>query len=216
MQKLVFSLFFLPFLLSACQLSALTASLIEIPPGEVLYQDDFSDPSSGWEIYSNSEIGTMDYFDGFYRLHVLGDHQLLSTGPGLDFTDLHLEADLIKVVGSSDDLFGLVCRAIDPQNYYFFIVSSDGYYGIGRMEAGEQMLLSSPGMLPSEVIRQGKTKNHLQVDCIAERLTLSVNGQELASVADNELTKGDAGILAGTLADSENVVLFDNFSVTKP
>jgi hypothetical protein len=203
-------------LLSACQLSSLTSSFFKTPAGAVLYQDDFSDPSSGWENYYDGEIGTMDYFDGFYRIQVLGDHQMLSTGPGLNFDNTRLDADMIKVVGQSDDMFGVVCRAADPENYYFFVISSDGYYGIGKVIAGEQAMLDSPGLLPSEIISQGKTKNHLRADCIAEQLVLSVNGQELASVDDFDLTSGDVGILAATLMDTENVVLFDNFSVTNP
>jgi hypothetical protein len=43
-----------------------------------------------------------------------------------------------------------------------------------------------------------------------------VNGQVLARAQDADLARGDVGVLAGTLMDSENVVLFDNFSVTKP
>jgi len=58
--------------------------------------------------------------------------------------------------------------------------------------------------------------NHLRADCIAEKLVLSVNGQELSRVEDYEIKSGDVGVLAGTMMDSENVVLFDNYSVTNP
>ncbi len=158
----------------------------------------------------------MDYFDTFFRIHVLGEYQMLSTGPGLNFSDVQLEADMIKVVGPSSDLFGLVCRALDPENYYFFVISSDGYYGIGKVIDGAQSMLGSQGMLPSELISQGKTKNHLRADCIGEKLVLTVNGHELTGVEDFDLESGDVGILAGTLQDAENVVLFDNFSVINP
>ncbi len=216
MVRIIFLVISQALLLSACQLSSLTSSFFETPSGTVLFQDDFSDSSSGWENYYDSARGTMDYFDGFFRIQVLGEYQMLSKGPGLNFTDVHLEADMIKVIGLSDDMFGLVCRAMDPENYYFFVISSDGYYGIGKMIDGEQSILNSPGMLPSEIISQGKTKNHLGADCIAERLALSVNGRELASAVDFDLSMGDVGDLAGTLMDTDNVVLFDNFSVTNP
>lgn len=209
-------IFFQGVLFSACQVSFLTSNFFETPSGAVLYQDDFSDPYSGWENVDDNEKGTMDYFDTFFRIQVLGDHQMLSTSPGLKFTDVQIDADMIKVVGSSDDLFGLICRAADQMNYYFFVISSDGYYGIGKMIDGVQSMIGSQGMLPSEMISQGKTKNHLRVHCIGEQLVLAVNGQELISVEDSDLQSGDVGILAGTLNDLENVVLFDNFSVIKP
>jgi len=200
-------------LLSACQVPA---TFFESPPGAVLYQDDFSDPSSGWKNFNDPEKGTMDYFDTFYRVHVLGEYQMLSTSPGLEFTDVKLEADMLKVVGASDDMFGLVCRVADPENYYFFVISSDGYYGIGKVIDGNQSMLGSQGMLPSEIIFQGTVKNHLRADCVEEKLILSVNGQELISIEDHELERGDVGILAATMQNAENVVLFDNFSVIKP
>jgi hypothetical protein len=82
--------------------------------------------------------------------------------------------------------------------------------------AGVQSILGTQGMMPSEIISQGKNKNHLRADCIGDKLILSVNGQELQSVIDNDLDHGDVGILAGTLQDPENVVLFDNFQAINP
>lgn len=216
MLKIIFLITTVIIIQSACQLPSLAASFYETPSGAVLFQDDFSDPSSGWEIYNHPENGTVDYFDSFLRIHVLGEYQMLSTGTGLNFSDVQIEADMIKVVGTSDDMFGLVCRAQDAENYYFFVISSDGYYGIGKVIAGVQSMLGSQGMLPSEIISQGKTINHLRADCIAENLVLTVNGQELTTEVDYDLENGDIGILAGTMQDAENVVLFDNFSAIKP
>ena len=82
--------------LIACQLSSITSDFFETPSGAVLFQDDFSNNSSGWEIQSSEQFGTMDYFDGYYRIQVLGDYNLLWSGPGLTFTNVRLEADMIK------------------------------------------------------------------------------------------------------------------------
>lgn len=202
--------------LIACQLSSLSSDFFETPSEAVLFQDDFSNTSSGWEIQSIEQFGTMDYFDGYYRIQVLGNHNLLWAGPGLSFSDVRLEADMIKVIGTSDDLFGLVCRAKDKDNYYFFIISSDGYYGIGKMINGVQTMIGAKGMHPNEIISQGKTINHLRADCIAEDLKFSINGQLVTRVKDFDLTGGDVGLLAGNLDTDENVILFDNFSVIKP
>jgi hypothetical protein len=190
--------------------------IFESPSGAVLYQDDFSDSSSGWENFHDPEKGTMDYFDSFYRVQVLGEYQMLTTGPGLKFTDVKLASDMLKVVGSTNDMFGLVCRMEDQQNFYFFVISSDGYYGIGKVIDGVQSMLGSTGMVPSEIISMGMAKNHLQADCIGKNLILSINGQELVSTEDVEISAGDVGIIVGTMQDSENVVLFDNFSVINP
>lgn len=202
-------------ILSACQVSSLSSRFFELSSGEVIFQDDFSNPNSGWVNLTN-DSGTLDYFDGYYRVEVQGDHQMLWTGPGMNFSDVRLEADSIKVIGSPDDIYGVVCRGADQDNFYFFVISSDGYYGVGKMINGIQSLIDLPGMLPSEVISQDKAKNHLRADCVADRLDFYVNGQRLASVKDSELTKGDVGVIAGNLENTQTVVLFDNFSVLSP
>jgi hypothetical protein len=200
----------------ACQLSSLTTELFETPSGAVLFQDDFSDDSSGWKNQSDEQFGTVDYFDGYYRIEVQGDHNMIWSGPGLTLTDVRIEADMIKVIGTPDDLFGLVCRAEDKENYYFFVISSDGYYGIGKTIDGVQSLINADGMKPSELISQGKSINHLRSDCIEDRLELFINGQLVAQVVDGDLSRGDIGLLAGNLAAQENVVLFDNLSTRNP
>ncbi len=207
---------FLSLISLACQLTSLTTELFETPSGAVLFQDDFSNASSGWENQSDEQFGTVDYFDGYYRIEVQGDHNMIWAGPGLNLTDVRLEADMIKVIGSSDDLFGLVCRAKNKENYYFFVISSDGYYGIGKTIDGVQSLINAEGMKPSEIISQGKSINHLRVDCIADQQELYINGQLVAQVSDSDLPHGDIGLLAGNLAAQENVVLFDNLSTIKP
>ena len=203
-------------ILSACEVSSLSSRFFEISSGEVIFQDDFSNPNSGWVNLTNEDYGILDYFDGYYRVEVQGDHQMLWTGPGMNFSDVRLEADSIKVIGSPDDIYGVVCRGADQDNFYFFIISSDGYYGVGKMINGIQSLIDLPGMLPSETITQDKAKNHLRADCIADRLDFYVNGHKLTSVKDSELTSGDVGVIAGNLENAQTVVLFDNFSVLNP
>ena len=203
-------------ILNACQVSSLSSRFFELSSGEVIFQDDFSNPNSGWVNLTNENYGILDYFDGYYRVEVQGDHQMLWTGPGMNFSDVRLEADSIKVIGSPDDFYGVVCRGADQDNFYFFVISSDGYYGVGKMINGIQSLIDLPGMLPSEVISQDKAKNHLRADCVADHLDFYVNGQRLASVKDSELTKGDVGVIAGNLENTQTVVLFDNFSVLSP
>lgn len=202
--------------LVACQTNPLTAQFFEVTSGEVLYQDDFTDPGSGWEESLDDSTRILDYFEGYYRIQIQGDHQLIWTGPPMQFDDVQLESDMIKVVGSEDDTFGLVCRAQDPDNYYFFVISSDGYYGIGKSIEGVQELISGPGMLPADEVLQGIANNHLRADCIGENLALSINGQRISSVTDSQYVRGRVGILVGTLEAQENVVLFDNFSVLNP
>jgi hypothetical protein len=111
---------------------------------------------------------------------------------------------------------GLICRMQDAANFYYFVISNDGYYGIGKVKAGQWSLLETPQMRPSSAILTGGQKNHLRADCVADLFILYVNGQPVGSAEDKDFASGDVGILAGSF-DSPGVdVYFDNFVVYKP
>jgi hypothetical protein len=203
-------------LLLACQASIHPASWFPYPSGSVLYQDDFTDPSTDWERAPDLLGGSLDYTGGVYRVWVSTPGYLLWSGPEIKFGDVRIEVDAIPVSGEGDDDFGIVCRATNQDNFYFLVISSDGYYGIGKMKDGVPGLIGMKEMPPSEYILKSQALNHLRADCIGDRLELYVNSQLLASVEDSDFRRGRVGVLAGTLAAGSTDVAFDNFSVLAP
>jgi hypothetical protein len=199
-----------------CQRSVLPYQWLASPSGAVLFQDDFSDPTSGWDRIASDNGIHMDYSQGAYRIQIDGDHRTAWSNPGLEFIDVNVETATRWVDGNGEDDFGLVCRGMDQNNFYFFSISSDGYYGIGKVKDGTLKLLNSQAMMPSEHISQSQDTNHLQAACIGDRLSLTVNGVLLAEVRDADFQRGAVGLIAGTLDEGFTVVDFDNFSVTAP
>ena len=184
-------------------------------PGRILFRDDFSDPASGWNRVTAAN-GETDYADGAYRIFVNEPNMDIWAKPGLDFNDVHIEVDALKVGGDRNNRFGIICRVVEPNTFYTFIVSSDGYYGIGKIKGQEYKLIGMDALQPSDVILKGSALNHIRADCVGNRLTLHVNGHKLAEVEDNDLTSGDVGLIAGTYDTSGTDVRFDNFVVYQP
>lgn len=184
-------------------------------PGNVLFQDDFSDPTSGWDRVS-VEDGITDYYEGVYRIFVNTINTDVWSNPKLDFSDTRIEVEMTKVGGSDNNDYGVLCRYQDVDNFYFFMISSDGYYGIGKVSDGVQALIGMEAMLPSEVIRQGDATNRLRADCIGSKLSLYVNGEFLVQHEDSDLQSGDVGLIAGTIDAPGTDIHFDNFKVLKP
>lgn len=211
---------FIPFVLaltlSACQGLPLNVYSFDVSSGDVLFQDDFSDPASGWKRIADESIGVLDYTDGSYGIVIAAPYQMLWASPQLEFEDVRVEVDVTNLNEPRDDDFGVVCRAKDKDNFYFAVISSDGYYGIGKVKNGVQRLVDIPAMLPSEDIKQGTAVNHLRVDCIAEEISLWVNNVLLHTVVEEDFRSGDVGLLAGTFDKPGTRVLFDNFTVIKP
>jgi hypothetical protein len=198
----------------ACQF-AVAKGLIPSQSGKVLFQDDFSDPSSGWNRVTTTK-GQTDYADGVYRIFVNEPNLDIWSKPGRDFKDVRIEVDALKVGGERDNRFGIICRAVAVDSFYTFIVSSDGYYGIGKINGQDYHLIGMDALQPSKAIRLGSALNSLRADCIADRLTLYVNGEKLVEVRDDEYASGDVGLIAGAYQSAGTDIRFDNFIVYQP
>ena len=182
-------------------------------PGDILYQEQFEDNTTGWARISNDN-GIMDYDGGGYRILVRQPKLNVWSTSEKDFGDVRLEADVIKLHGPDENRMGLICR-YQSGDYYFFVISNDGYYVIGKFIGGLTLLLGQSEMQASEAIQLG-TMNHLRADCVGNKLTFYINFTEVASATDTDFPSGDVGLLAGAFTESGVDVLFDNFVVLQP
>jgi len=209
--------------LAACGTSARPANTPTAVPTaalqanlSILFQDDFSNPKSGWDTEHEKEA-VIEYKDSMYRMWLNYPHTIMWANPHLDFTDVRVEVSATKTGGTDNNQFGLICRYQDEDNFYFFIISSDGYYGIGKSKDGKQTLLTGHGnMKYSRAINRGHSTNRLRADCVGPSLAFYVNGQRLAQVNDADFAKGDVGLLIGTFTEPQTEVYYDNFVVYQP
>jgi hypothetical protein len=184
-------------------------------PGEILFEDDFSDPSSGWTTW-NGDGSAVDYNNGGLRFYINQlDFEYWSLTPG-DYQDVRIEVLATKLTGLDENHFGIICRYVNRDNYYSFLISSDGYYGIMKVKEGNYALITSTQMQYSDIIQKGSITNDLQAECIGENLVLTVNGQKLAVAQDGDFRKGSAGLIVGTYQSPGVDILFDDFAIYQP
>ena len=208
-----FALLLLVWFLSSCSASAQTPVIPAAKPGDLLYEEEFDKNTTGWDRIAN-EHGIMDYDGGGYRMLVKqSDFNLWST-PNKNFGDVRVEADVFRLNGPDENRTGLMCR-YQNGDYYFFIISNDGYYAVGKFIGGQTLLLSQTAMQPSEFI-QHQAVNHLRADCVGNTLTFYINYNQVASVQDGDFRNGDVGLLAGAFSQPDVDVLFDHFVVMQP
>jgi hypothetical protein len=199
--------------LVACKSSLITE--LAARSGEKLFWDDFTDQSGNWPQLSDS-YGSMGYTNGAYHIAIQKAGYELWAFSGHAYGDVRVEANAARVAGPVQNLFGVICRARDNDNYYFFVISSDSYYAIGKIKnnhlslVGQKMMSYSPDIVP------GNGPNHLRFDCVGQTLTGYVNGQAVAITNDTDFSDGDAGLLVGSLDTAGVDISFDKFMVTKP
>jgi hypothetical protein len=207
------SLLCLAGLLAACKSSYLTD--LAARPGDRLFWDDFSDQMNAWPSLSDS-TGAMGYSEHAYRIVVSAANYELWALSGHVYGNVRIEADATRLAGPEQNQFGLICRAVDHDNFYFFLISSDGYFAVGKVIDDKPTLLGQKMMSYTPGIATGNVPNHLRFDCIGQTLTAYVNGHAVAMVTDSDFSQGDAGLLAGAFDTPGVDIAFDNFVVFKP
>ena len=183
--------------------------------GDLMFSDDFSDSNSGWDVHY--EEGSMiAYQEGGLRFYINKPNYDYFSMPGKMFDDVHIEVDATKLDGPEDNDFGVICRFKDDNNFYAFLIGSDGYSGILKVINGNYIMLSGDGMQYSPSIISGRNVNQITAVCHGNTLVLSVNQQQLYEVNDIDLDSGDIGLIAGTRDVPGVDVFFDNFVVYMP
>lgn len=186
------------------------------PKNSVLIQDEFEDARWGWDTWNDANGSLVSYAGGGLRILVNQANFDYWTRLHQSLADSRIEVDAIKLGGTDDNSFGILCRYQDRGNYYRFIASSDGYAGIAKMRSGQLSLLHASQLTYSTAINRGSAVNRLRADCVGQDLTFYINGQQVAQARDAELTTGDIGLIAGANATPVVDMLFDHFVVIQP
>lgn len=183
----------------------------------ILFQDDFSNPASGWTV-TKREYAEFGYLDGEYRILLnKADFNTYSLLPNQTFDDCTVEADVRLVAGPSNGVFGILCRVeADAQivhKAYVFAIRGDGFYAILKRTSPSFWDAIAYGK-ESKAIKPGNAVNHLRADCSGDTLTFYVNGEKLLEKKDADFKKGGVGLAVTTQPKSEALdVRFDNFVV---
>jgi len=186
---------------------------------KALLEDNFNDEACGWDKYDREEASA-GYADTEYFIAVHQPNTSAVAVPGAQFTDVSIETDVRLGGGLADNNLGILCRYQDMDHFYAFLISSDGYYAIVRViDSASFQTLSGDGkhLMPSDaILTETGAVNQIRAECTGDLLTLYVNGQQLASVTDDQLTAGDIGFIVSTYSEGSTEVRFDNLFVREP
>ncbi len=184
-------------------------------PGEVLYEDDFSNHASGWEVINNA-YELKGYSTGGYMISINQSGSRAISTTNLNYTNTIISVETQKVTGARNTEFGLVCRFQDKFNFYAFVLSADGYAGIVRVVDGVRELIGSDQFFRVEDLQMDDGVNQLIASCEGDSLQLVVNDKSIVTAQDDTLRNGDAGLFVETFDSADAAVVFNRFVITKP
>ena len=178
----------------------------------VRVEDDFSDPTTGWDIGADSDA-EWGYQDGEYRILVHSTELVVWANPHerYDLANLAVVVEARSVSGPVDNEYGVIIRYVDRSNYYLFTVSSDGMCNVRRIR--EDVWYTLEPWAPSSAVRQGQATNLLRVEARGTEFKFFANDELLTTVKDATFASGSFGLAASTFAEGEVQVRFDNLLV---
>ena len=204
-------------LLLIAGLSCLLACRLIIPSyqkEELIFQDSFSTNENNWDVWFENGQSAASIVNGEMILIVEQPNTDIISANSNSYPNIEMNVNAYKKFGSNNNVFGLVCRYLNEDNYYSFLISSDGYYGIAKMFQGNYSLLSSDMMEYTESINKDNAENVLSAVCLGNKLSFSLNDEPLVDVSDNDLRAGKNGLIVGSFEEiGELVVTFDDFSI---
>ena len=200
-----------------------TEEMLAFEEGEILLQDSFSDPTSGWDNEVFNEGETV-YDEGAYRILVKDERLQMWSNIVLEPTRkaLRIDVDATQLAGGSGDLVGAFCYTDEASNvgYAVAIAPAEQGYVVFAFRGGDFRLLESSGEAVSAV-RPVSEENELRVECLASPdgstvLTLAVNGEALVRAEDETGGREFDGF--GLFVDTTEggaEALFDDIVVTE-
>ena len=179
---------------------------------EPVYTENFRLDNGDWTTDS-TDPNVDPYYDvGTLHLWIGAPNTLGYSLSSWEAGDFYLETDSYYVDGSFDNEFGVIFRYVDENNYYYYSISTDGYYSLNRYVDGEWDTLVE--WTQSDQIMTGDgSANWIGVFAVGDRITLLVNGTILETVYDDTFDYGTIGLAVGSFADGGDDIAFDDLSL---
>lgn len=156
------------FILTGCGLLPIGGSrALQVP-----FDETFEEESENWDVYDDG-IVSYEFADGQMVVTINDVNASAWSTLNAALDDFSLQVDTIKLGGPDDNGFGVLFRYQDPDNFYRFDISSDGFYSATKAVDGtfEEV---SPWKFSDE-INVGEQGNRLQVIAQGNAFQFAVN-----------------------------------------
>ena len=125
--------------------------------------------------------------------------------------DFQLDIDIAQIEGPNDNGFGVVFRNYCYNNYYYFLISGDGYMTFRKVVDGHRTDIQS--WTQCAAVTQGNATNHLTIIADGSQFRFFVNDTEVLQATDSALATGYLGVMVKSYGVPGVHVAFDNLRV---
>lgn len=187
------------------------ATLTANPP---TLHEPFRQDEGRWDVASDDEV-TRQYQTSTLHIGVASEQTVAWSTGDISVEDFYLEVDAFHIAGSLDNQFGVLFRLVDDANFYFFAISSDGYYSVQKKSDDEWSYLLDWASAEPVTVGEGEG-NRIGILAEGAQISVLVNGELLATVEDDEFTKGQLALAVGAFDNGNVTIAFDDLLLWEP
>ena len=194
-----------------------TATIPVIHVGNVLLEDDFSGDSN-WGTLTDTD-SAVEYQNDALNMQVFRENFVIwSTPNDRVYKNVHIEVTALNLDTDPTTAMGFLCAQQSKDwSFYYLAFTPGGEYAIIKATDGEpDVFLTGDGKwASSDQIAYKASSYRVGADCGNGKLTLYVDGREIASASDNTYGTGRVGLFtwSGDKVSSADVT-FDDFLLT--
>lgn len=193
-------LLILLFALSACTSLQDSVRTPLIGFGDIEAEYHFDTTQSSWDTFRVANDAA--YFginDGALTGSVIGDRGYVWSLNGPQYRDTSIKATLQQTRGSQGNGFGVMCRADEDGNGYYFVVSSAGQFAILKAVPDTPDPIQLVKWQYSGAVKKDDGVNAIEAICLEDYLSFTVNGVFIAEARDSTFQSGHTGAVLGAV-----------------
>jgi hypothetical protein len=173
---------------------------------------NFNKPET-WDVFTLPDsAASFQVVDGEMVAQVAADRGYVLSRNHVEHTNVIINATLRQIDGLWGNGFGVVCRADEWGNGYYFLLSSNGEFTISvGTPARDELFELVPWQFHS-AIHTGYAANEIRAVCVDDYLVMFINDVFVAETFDDELAQGELGLTVGAVGQPV-VAQFDNVLV---
>ncbi|MBZ0292349.1 MAG: hypothetical protein K8L99_07250 [Anaerolineae bacterium] len=173
----------------------------------------FNSNAEGWDTYTMpGDQALFRVNEGALEGAALADQGYIWSLDHETQDDVIINATLKQTEGGLGSVFGVMCRADERGNGYYFLISSDQMFSIRVATDARDELYEVLPWQRHQAIKPGYVTNEIRAVCVEDYLALFINDVFIAEAVDTELSSGQTGVTLAAV-DQTAWVQFDQVRV---
>lgn len=171
--------------------------------GDIEAEYHFDNPATSWDTFRlPDDAAFFNVSDGALTGAVLGDRGYIGSLNQTIYSDTSIKASLQQTRGIEGNGFGVMCRADEDGNGYYFVLSSAGQFAILKAVPETPDPIQLVKWQGIGAVKKGDAVNEIEAICLDDYLSFTVNGVFIAEARDSTFQSGKIGAVLGAVQET--------------